>query len=381
MTAPTRDLRTLALLPLERLPAAARWIVAVLPTVAVLVGRSHLPPLLNQTPAVLQYPAMLLAVWLGGLVPGLVSTVACALYSLFVLRPHLLTSPLSDAPGLIRSCMFLVTGVLFTLLIAALQRAVKVSARALALRDEFLVLASHELRTPLTSLKIQADSLRRALNGSATDAQLVERTRRWVESSNRQLLRLERLVSDLLDVSNVDGGAFVLQPVPCDLAALAVEVAEGLRDQAADFKSNVIVEAAQPVEGLWDQPRLEQLLSNLLRNAIKFGSGQPVLLEVSRDGDRARIVVTDQGIGVARKDQVRIFERFERAVSFSHVQGLGLGLYLSSEIVKLHGGTIRVESAPGKGSRFVVELPCPAPGGEREAGARQAGSRQGAPDR
>jgi len=117
------------------------------------------------------------------------------------------------------------------------------------------------------------------------------------------------------------------------------------------------VEAPAPVVGRWDPARLEHVIAHLLLNAFKFGGGKPVHVRVERNGNRALLSVKDEGIGIAREDQERIFHRFERAVGIRQYGGLGLGLWIASEFVHAHGGTIRVESAAGKGSIFTVDLP------------------------
>ena len=114
---------------------------------------------------------------------------------------------------------------------------------------------------------------------------------------------------------------------------------------------------AQEVVGLWDRVRLDSVIGNLVSNAVKFGEGKPINVSVSCDGSVARIVVTDQGIGIAPEEQARIFGKFERAVSERHYGGFGLGLWVVRQIVEAHGGSIRVASEAGKGSTFVVELP------------------------
>jgi signal transduction histidine kinase len=111
------------------------------------------------------------------------------------------------------------------------------------------------------------------------------------------------------------------------------------------------------VPGLWDRARLEQVVTNLLSNAVKYGRGQPIEVAVMGADDRARLVVRDQGIGIAPEHLSRIFERFERAVSAHNYGGLGLGLYIVRQIVEAHGGAIHVTSTPGEGSTFVVDLP------------------------
>ncbi len=114
---------------------------------------------------------------------------------------------------------------------------------------------------------------------------------------------------------------------------------------------------AGPLVGNWDRGGLEQLLSNLISNALKYGEGKPVDVIIESDAHFARVVVKDRGIGISAEDQARIFDRFERAGSVRHYGGFGLGLWISRRVVQALGGAIRVESAPGQGSTFTVELP------------------------
>ncbi len=126
--------------------------------------------------------------------------------------------------------------------------------------------------------------------------------------------------------------------------------------------------ASAPVHGRWVRSRLDQLVTNLLSNSMKFGAGKPVEVVVGAECGLARLVVRDRGIGIHLDLQARIFDRFERAVSSEHYGGLGLGLYISRRIVEAHGGSIRVESEPEAGSTFTVEIPCAGPPQAREQG-------------
>ena len=225
---------------------------------------------------------------------------------------------------------------------------------AIRLRDEFLSIASHELRTPLTPLRLQLQSTLKCLdNGAAEAADLRPR----LELALRQTVRLGTLVSDLLEVSRITSGRLTLQREEMDLAESAREVAERHEPEARNAGTSVSVEA-QPIVGRWDRLRIEQVIANLLVNAIKYGGGTPVHLAVvvAVDG-AARLTVRDEGIGISTEDQERIFDRFERAVSARSYGGMGLGLYIAQQIVDAHGGRIHVHSARGKGSTFTVDLP------------------------
>ncbi len=223
--------------------------------------------------------------------------------------------------------------------------------RSLTARDEFLSVASHELRTPLTSLQLNLQLLARELD--VDDA-----ARPRLETSIRACKQLAALVETLLDVGRAATGHLDLERVDLDMNAL-------LRDLTGRFESELAAAhcpldlrlAARPATGRWDKVRLEQVLSNLLANAIKFGAGNPIEVECTCDTDAVHVTVADHGVGICPDDQARLFQRFERAASTRRYGGLGLGLWIAKEIVEGHAGTIRCESAEGHGARFLLDLP------------------------
>jgi signal transduction histidine kinase/CHASE1-domain containing sensor protein len=243
---------------------------------------------------------------------------------------------------------------------------------AVAARDEFLSIASHELKTPLTSLVLHADSLRAAARRGQ-----VEQVGRKAEVIRRNVDRLSRLVTSLLDISRISAGRLDLEIEEVDLAEVARDVAARFEDEARRAGCTIRIKADEPVVGRWDRMRIDQVATNLLSNALKYGAGKPVEMVVEGDGPRAILSVRDHGIGISEEDQRRIFQRFERAVSKRNYGGFGLGLWIVRQIVESLGGRVRVQSAPGGGSLFTVELrrgaegvdvAAPADGGEREAG-------------
>jgi signal transduction histidine kinase len=223
---------------------------------------------------------------------------------------------------------------------------------AAAAREEFLHVASHELRGPLGTLRLTVLLMRRDM----ARGDLVGLGRR-LRVLDRQAQRLARLSDTLLDVSRITAGRIELAREPGDLAALVRDVADGFRDEAQDSETVLRVDARLPVPCVFDAARMEQVVSNLLSNALKYGAGRPVRVAARLEGERARIDVEDHGIGIAEKDQGRIFGRFERAVPRLEYPGLGLGLWIARRLVEAHGGSIAVRSAPGQGSTFAVELP------------------------
>jgi signal transduction histidine kinase len=224
------------------------------------------------------------------------------------------------------------------------------------MRDEFLAVASHELRTPMTSLGLSLQFLLRSTRSKKnTDRKAVEDL---VLLACRQNDRMNRLIEELLDVSRFDAGRISLAPVEVELGALVRDVVVQFEFDLERSRCPLQIRGDTAVVGVWDRSRLEQVVTNLLANAIKFGAGRPITITISKEAGSARLAVTDQGIGIAPDQQARIFERFGRAVSVRHYGGLGLGLYICRRIAEAHGGSIRVESGQGVGSTFVLELPC-----------------------
>jgi signal transduction histidine kinase len=173
----------------------------------------------------------------------------------------------------------------------------------------------------------------------------------------RQLDRLARLVNELLDVASIDGARLELQRNDVELGELAGEVIERFSVELERKRIDTRLEAPLPVRGRWDRSRLEQVLSNLLANAIKFGEGKPIEVRVRESKLGAELSVRDRGIGVSAAQQSSIFDRFQRAVSSRHYAGLGLGLYITRQIVEAHGGRIDLASEEGQGATFTIHLP------------------------
>jgi PAS domain S-box-containing protein len=227
--------------------------------------------------------------------------------------------------------------------------------QAIQARDEFLAVASHELRTPLSTLGLAVHGLRLGMNGGAPDP---ARMMAKVEAAERQVDRLDNLVSALLDVTRIVGRRVVLEPHDCDLAELAREVVERARSEAEKAGCELVLEAPAPVVGRWDPLRIDQVLTNLLSNALRHGAGRPVEIVVDVvDPEAARLVVRDHGEGIPREQMPLLFGRFQRGRGRTGQGGLGLGLFISRHIVEAHGGAIRVASEPGQGTTFTIELP------------------------
>ncbi|MCY1083258.1 sensor histidine kinase [Archangium lansingense] len=231
------------------------------------------------------------------------------------------------------------------------------SQRAVRLRDEFLAVASHELKTPLTPLRLQLQGLRRVVESQVNEPVSPERVLRVVRGCESQVRKLAGLVNDLLDVAKLAQGRLPLHLEEVDLRAVARDVLEQLSAEASRVECRVELGDGSPVVGRWDRLRLEQVVTNLLTNALKYGAGRPVHVRVGWENGLAKLSVRDEGIGIAPEHRGRIFGKFERAVSERHYGGLGLGLHITQQIVSALGGSILLESEVGRGSTFTVELP------------------------
>jgi signal transduction histidine kinase len=217
------------------------------------------------------------------------------------------------------------------------------------------------LRNPLNSVYLQAQ-LRRKMLGAARppDPQAMLK---MVERDERQIRSMVRLLDDMLDVSRARTGKLAIVPASFDLVASTTAVVEAIRDQAQSQGVSVTLAAPEALPIVGDEFRVEQVITNLLTNALRYGQGKPVAVAVGRreDENEAFVSVRDQGMGIAAADQERIFEQFERTEGAAQVAGLGLGLYIARQIAQAHQGRLEVRSAPNEGAEFILSLPLPAP--------------------
>lgn len=344
-----KKLTVIPLFPLSNLSRPARFIVAVIPTALVLIGLPVFPAPIHQTPAVVFYPCFFLATYLGGFWAGLATTFSCLIYAAVVLHPHFYLSPIEDFATNVRAGIFLFTCVLFLFMIRTLQRELNKSKNALALRDEFIDLASHELKNPLTALKLNLESTKLMMSNSVHSGF----DPKFLHASVRQLNRLENLMASMLDTTLFESGQATLQRERCDFVEIVRNVL--LKNtRYADVSFSVQDES---LFGSWDKIRIEQIISNLLDNAIKYGAGQPVSAKLAKSQDQIQFTVIDSGKGISLRDQKDIFEKFKRVNTNNKVEGLGLGLYLTKKLVELHKGRIVVKSSEGMGSSFTITLP------------------------
>lgn len=237
--------------------------------------------------------------------------------------------------------------------LASANAAPQTLQEALAARDRQLSIATHELRTPISSILLNLQMLERASRERGPlDAATVSRL---LAVPSRQLRRLARMVGLLLDVAQVEAERLQLHPEPLDLCELVHDAANRLHELANANGCTICLDGCEPLAGMWDRLRLEQVVTNLLTNAIKYGGGR---VEVgTRRADMALITVRDHGPGIPPEDRERIFQPFERLGPTAGEDGAGLGLYIVREIVRAHGGRIAIADAPDQGTVFTVSLP------------------------
>jgi PAS domain S-box-containing protein len=250
-------------------------------------------------------------------------------------------------------------------------RLYKEAREAVQVREDFLAIASHELKTPLTGLQLQVQMLQQLSRKGQLTTLPPERAQFLLDRAERQIKHLVGLVNLTLDISRAHAAQVELRLAPVDLVDVVRVVAERVNVAGEGAASALVIRAPETLVGQWDRERLEQVVTNLLTNALKYGAGQPVEVTLSSAGPHARLAVRDSGIGVEAEHHDRIFERFERAVSVRNYGGFGLGLYIVRKVVDALGGTVHVDSAAGAGATFTVELPLAGPPA-RAAGAEAA---------
>ncbi len=316
--------------------------------------------------------AISLCAWTAGLEAGLVSTAAVCL----------LTLPLF--PTIIPFCLFVIASLIINFIIEKNKRPNQIKDYELKekqhllkidqqnqdleeaklqikARDEFLSLASHELRTPLTSMLLQLQTALHSIRNVSLAHFSVENLMNMLENAEKQTQRVSKMINDLLNVSLITTGRLDLEVEKVDLTSITKEVIESFSEKLKKEERSLKLEAGDTIIGEWDKARIQQVITNLITNAIKYGDNSPIEVRVKKQNSHAQLEVQDHGIGIALDQQKKIFARFERVDSSKNIQGLGIGLYITNQIINAHGGSIKVNSKPGQGSLFIVELPIKEP--------------------
>ena len=234
-------------------------------------------------------------------------------------------------------------------------------------KSQFLAMVSHELRTPLTAISAYTDILGRNSAGNLVEKQVTQ-----IGVIRRNATHLNKLISDLLDISRIESAAFSLVKVNFDLAEMVVELVESLNPLVAAKEQKITTDITRGIELTADREKITQVVSNLVENAVKYSPvGADISIEVSVVDEHANIVVADNGYGISKTDQERIFETFFRSRTEQNweVPGTGLGLALVKRIVSMHGGTVKIYSEPDAGTSFTISLPI-SNDGENEDAAR-----------
>jgi signal transduction histidine kinase len=230
--------------------------------------------------------------------------------------------------------------------------------KAIKMRDDFMSIASHELRSPLNTLKLDLYLRKLFVEKGNSEAFSLANMEKILDADDRQINRLVRLIDDMLDASRIRTGHLSVRPQHFDLVALVEDVLKRFAPQLSAAGCEARLVSAEPVFGHWDEFRIEQVLINLLTNAMRYGKNAPIDIAVSRVDDHVELTVRDRGPGISQDDQQRIFHQFERAGNDrARGGGLGLGLYISDQIVRAHSGRLSVISEIEQGATFTVALP------------------------
>lgn len=326
------------------------------------------------------FPAVMFSAWYGGFGPGLFATLVTQWeMCYFFLFPRHIFPPVTPS-AMIQIALFILEGTFISIFIDVGKREDKVAAyrfrekayktalivmqnaymqllQEIRSRDEFLSIASHELKTPLTSMLLQIQTALHNIRNVSLAEFSVEHLLTMLQSTENQTKRLSRMITDLLNISLLATDKMELEPEEINLD----HVVRGLlQDFAPKFEKEgyaVAYDGDSNATGFWDKVRIEQAMSNLISNAIKYGSKNPLYITLQKQKDKVVFTVIDHGIGIDNKRKEEIFGLFKRAVSSDDFKGLGIGLYITAQIVKLHGGEIVVKSDVGEGSTFQIILP------------------------
>ncbi|WP_460148259.1 hybrid sensor histidine kinase/response regulator [Pseudomonas sp. S2_A02] len=242
-------------------------------------------------------------------------------------------------------------------LLEQLQNTQNELEQAVRMRDDFMSIVAHEVRTPLNGLILETQLRKMHLARDNAAAFTMDKMHTMVDRDERQIKSLIRLIEDMLDVSRIRTGKLSIRPCRFDLVQLVNNLLQNFAPQVEAAESSVTLTANQPVMGHWDEFRIEQVISNLLTNALRYGAKSQIDIRVYNQDGQAWVEVQDRGIGISEENQQRIFQQFERVSAKAVVAGLGLGLFISEQIVAAHGGSITVESRIGEGALFRVCLP------------------------
>jgi signal transduction histidine kinase len=346
------------------------FILAVLAFIAALELSIFMPQTAATLDLILLFlPGVILLAWGGGYKSGILATIISGI-AIGYLFP---------SPNLLEIFLFLLEGILISLVIEKgrrqhthtfhlnkedltekvkkLEEDYAIAKKEIRARDEFLSIASHELKTPLTSMLLQTQTALYSIRNVSLAHFSINNLLKMLESVENQTKRLSKMINDLLSTSLITTGNLQLVYEKVDLDAVVADVIEEFSTRIQREGYELTYSKQESITGQWDKIRIEQAVSNLISNAIKYGDRKPIEVAIKKENNSALIIVKDHGIGIAKEQHEKIFGLFERAVSPTEYKGLGVGLYITKQIVKAHGGSISLSSKVGKGTTFTIKLP------------------------
>jgi signal transduction histidine kinase len=326
------------------------------------------------------FPVIFIIAWKKGAKAGILTSAAASLLVFYFFFPRLDSFSAAHAHTIVEVYLFLLQGIALSVFInkakqydvveyyklredafskkySDLEKRFQDAQEDIRARDEFLSIASHELKTPLTSMLLQLQTALHNIQNVSLANFSVEHLLKMLESVQRQTNRLSKMINDLLNVSLMTTRKLELEPEKFDLSALTKEVVESFSEKIIREGYDISIHADTPVVGVWDKVRIEQALTNLLSNAIKYGDAKPIVITVKEINNFALVAVADHGIGIPGKEKDKIFELFQRGGASEKYKGLGVGLYITDQIVEAHKGKIHVKSREHHGTTFTMELP------------------------
>lgn len=330
-------------------------------------------------PILLFLPGIILFTWSSGAKQGILTTVVSAIVINYLfLSPNSPFIPANPA-SVVKILLFLSVGILISLImekgrrrhtrtyhyhkkeldekISQLEQEYALAKKEIRARDEFLSIASHELKTPLTSMLLQTQTAIYSIRNVSLAHFSINNLLKMLESVENQTKRLSKMINDLLSTSIITTGNLQLVYEKVDLDNVVADILEEFSERIQREGYELAYTKQEPIIGQWDKIRIQQAISNLVSNAVKYGNRKPIELATRKEDNMALIIITDHGIGIPKEQQEKIFGLFERAVSPTEYKGLGVGLYITKKIVESHRGSISVSSKVGKTTTFTIKLP------------------------
>ncbi len=229
--------------------------------------------------------------------------------------------------------------------------------RMIMMRDQFMSMVAHELRTPLNTLLLDSQVRQLQIERKSLSGMNSDEIKTMLAKNLRQYNSMVRLIDDMLDVTRIRNGKLSVKRTKISLTNLVQKVVHDFVPIAEVSGVEIQTDIQEAVNGVWDEFRLEQIIINLMTNALRYGANKPITVSLTANETDALVQVIDYGVGISTADQKRIFEPFERASNHTVASGLGLGLFIARQLAVAHRGTLEVESIPNEGSQFKLSLP------------------------